>query len=234
MTNKEIQETLKEKANPKQAKILQKFFKTGPGEYGEGDIFLGIKVPEIRKVAKEYKELELSKIKALLKSGIHEERLAALLILIFQFEKANEEEKGVIFKLYLKNTKYINNWDLVDLSSPQIVGGFLLNKDTSSLAELASSKSIWERRIAVLASFQFIKNNHYDLTLQLAQILLNDKHDLIHKAVGWMLREIGKRDIAAEEKFLISNYKQMPRTMLRYAIEKFPENKRKNYLLGKV
>ncbi len=234
MTENKIREVLKLNANPKQAKILQRFFKTGPGEYGEGDVFLGIKVPVIRKVAKKFRELELSKVKALLMSGIHEERLAALIILIFQFEKAGEVKKETIFKLYLENTKYINNWDLVDLSAPQIVGSYLLNREKILLVELAESKSVWERRIAVLASFQFIKNNQYDLTIQLAQNLLNDEHDLIHKAVGWMLREIGKRDISVEEKFLTDYYKLMPRTMLRYAIEKFPEKKRKNYLLGKV
>ena len=229
-----IKEALKQKANPNHAVILQRFFKTGPGEYGEGDIFIGIKVPELRKTAKEFREIPIAEVEDLLKSEIHEERLTALMILIFKYEKEDEGGKENIFKKYLKNTKYINNWDLVDLSAPQIVGDYLYDRDKSVLAKLASSKSIWERRIAVLATFHFIKNYQFDSTLQIAKLLLYDDHDLIHKAVGWMLREIGKRELETEEQFLKANYKQMPRTMLRYAVEKFPEKKRKDYLLGKI
>ena len=229
-----IKEALKQKANPNHAVILQRFFKTGPGEYGEGDIFIGIKVPELRKTAKEFREIHIADVEDLLMSEIHEERLTALMILIFKYEKEDEGGKENIFKKYLKNTKYINNWDLVDLSAPQIVGDYLYDRDRSVLAKLASSKSIWERRIAVLATFHFIKNYQFDSTLQIAKLLLYDDHDLIHKAVGWMLREIGKRELETEEQFLKANYKQMPRTMLRYAVEKFPEKKRKDYLLGKI
>ena len=229
-----IKEALKQKANPNHAVILQRFFKTGPGEYGEGDIFIGIKVPELRKTAKEFREIPIAEVEDLLKSEIHEERLTALMILIFKYEKEDEGGKENIFKKYLKSTKHINNWDLVDLSAPQIVGDYLYDRDKSLLVKLASSKSIWERRIAVLATFQFIKNHRFDSTLQIAKLLLYDDHDLIHKAVGWMLREIGKRELETEEQFLKANYKQMPRTMLRYAVEKFPEKKRKDYLLGKI
>lgn len=231
---KELSSSLKENANPKKAKLLQGFFKTGKGEYGEGDIFLGITVPIIRKIAKQYSSLSLNNLQNSLKSKFHEERLAALLILVSQFKKADDEKKEQIFRFYLKNAKNINNWDLVDLTAPNIVGEFLKDKDKSILYSLVKSKNLWERRISVLASFAFIRNNSFSDSIKLSQILLSDSHDLIHKAVGWMLREIGKRDINVLETFLESNYKQMPRTMLRYAIEKFPEDKRKAYLNGEI
>jgi len=224
---------LKKLANSKQAEILQRFFKTGKGEYGEGDIFLGVKVPIQRKVADKFQELSLKDIEKLLKSKIHEHRMTALLILIKQYKKADEREKKKIFNFYLKNTKNINNWDLVDISAPKIMGEYLLNKPRNVLYKLAKSDNLWERRIAIISTFTFIRNNEFDDTLKIAKILLNDKHDLIHKAVGWMLREVGKRDQKIEEEFLKKHYSKMPRVMLRYAIERFEEKKRKFYLSKK-
>lgn len=217
-------------ADSKQAAVLQRFFKTGKGEYGEGDIFLGIKVPVQRLVAKKYQNLPLAGLQQLLNSKIHEYRLSALFILVAKYQKGDEKIKRLIYNFYLKNSRNINNWDLVDLSAPNIAGDYLLNKPRNILYKLAKSKNIWEKRIAILSTFTFIRNNQFDDTLKISEILLNDKHDLIHKAVGWMLRELGKRNQKFEEEFLIKHYKKMPRTMLRYAIEKFPDNKRKYYL----
>jgi len=216
--------------NPEKAKNLARFFKTGKGEYGEGDIFLGIPVPEQRKVAKRNIDLSLADLQELLRSKIHEYRLTGALILVLKYEKADSSDKNEIFRFYLKNTENINNWDLVDLSAPKIIGDYLINKNTAILFELAKSDNLWERRIAILSTFKFIRNNDFKDALCISELLLHDEHDLIHKAVGWMLREIGKRDQEVEEKFLIKNYMEMPRTMLRYAIEKFGENKRKFYL----
>lgn len=225
---------LQKKADKKKAKDLQRFFKTGKGEYGEGDIFLGVVVPEQRKLAKEFRELLMADLKKLIKSKIHEERLICLLILVIKFQKGSDKEKEEIYNFYIKNTKYINNWDLVDLSAPKIVGPYLENKDKSILHKFAKSKNIWERRIAVLSTFYFIYNGNPEETLKITLILKDDEHNLIHKAVGWMLREVGKRcGEGIEEKFLKKYYKGMPRTMLRYAIEKFPEKKRKFYLNNK-
>jgi len=229
----QLKKELKRLSNPKQAEILQRFFKTGKGEYGEGDIFLGVKVPIQRKVAGEFSGLSLENIEKLLKSKIHEYRMTSLIILIKQYEKAGESGKKKIFNLYLKNAKNINNWDLVDLSAPKIVGDYLLNKPRNVLYKLAKLNNLWERRIAIISTFTFIRNNEFDDTLKIAKILLNDKHDLIHKAVGWMLREVGKRDQKIEEKFLQKHYLKMPRVMLRYAIERFKEKKRKFYLSKK-
>jgi len=229
----QLKKELKKIASPKQAKILQRFFKTGKGEYGEKDIFLGIKVPEQRKVADKFRELSLENIAELLNSKIHEYRMTALFILIKQYQKADECEKKIIFNFYLKNIKDINNWDLVDLSAPKIVGDYLLDKPRDVLYKLARSKNLWERRIAIISNWIIIRNNEFDDTLKIAKILLNDKHDLIHKAVGWMLREVGKRDQKIEEEFLQKYYLKMPRVMLRYAIEKFSEQKRKFYLRKK-
>jgi len=226
----ELKKELKKISNPKQAEILQRFFKTGKGEYGEGDVFLGIKVPLQRKIAKKYPNLTLKEINELLSSRMHEERLTSLFILIRKYEKGDAKLKKEIFNFYLKNTNKINNWDLVDLSAPKIIGNYLLDKPKDSLYKLAKSKSLWEKRIAVLSTFEFIRNNQFKDTLSISEILLKDKHDLIHKAVGWMLREIGKRNHEVEESFLKKYYKQMPRTMLRYAIEKFDEKKRRFYL----
>jgi 3-methyladenine DNA glycosylase AlkD len=213
---------------------MQLFFKTGKGEYGEGDIFAGLKVPSQRKLAREFRDLSLTDLKILLNSPVHEERLISLFILVDKYGKGDKQEKEAIFSFYLKYRKGINNWDLVDLSAPKIIGKHLLNKDKNLLFKFALSKNLWERRITVLSTYEFIKNNDFDLALQISEMLLKDKHDLIHKAVGWMLREIGKRDLQAEESFLKIHYKKMPRTMLRYAIEKFPETKRKKYLQGKI
>jgi 3-methyladenine DNA glycosylase AlkD len=217
-------------ANPEKAEILQRFFKTGKGEYAEGDIFLGIPVPKQREISKKH-NLSLNEIQNLLNSKIHEQRLIALLMLIKNFSKADEKEQEKIFNFYLSNTKNINNWDLVDLSAPNIVGNFLKNKDKKIIYKLANSNNLWEKRIAIISTFTFIRNSQFSDSLKIAEILLKDNHNLIHKAVGWMLREIGKRDFNAEDAFLKKHYKQMPRTMLRYAIEKFPENLRKSYLI---
>ncbi len=214
------------------AKILARFFQTGPGEYGEGDVFIGIKVPPLRATAKKYLSLGFEDIQTLLDSEIHEERLAALMILTLRFPKADEAEKEAIINIYLKNTKRINNWDLVDLSADRILGAYLFDKEKNMPEKLALSDNLWERRIAVMSTFHFIKNNQFDYTLKICRLLINDDHDLIHKAVGWMLREIGKRNLETEEKFLRMHYKKMPRTMLRYAIERFPEKKRLAYLKG--
>jgi len=230
----ELRKRIKSLSRPDTAKTMQWFFKTGKGEYGEGDIFVGLKVPTQRKIAREFRELSLSDLKELLNSKIHEERLISLLILVDNYEKGDEKEKKTIYSFYIKNRKGINNWDLVDLSAPKIAGNYLFDKDKSILFKFASSKNLWERRIATLSTYEFIRNEQYETTLKIAKILLKDNHDLIHKAVGWMLREIGKKDLKAEEKFLKSQYKKMPRTMLRYAIEKFPETKRKKYLQGKI
>ena len=217
-------------AEPKQAKILSGFFKTAPGQYGEGDVFLGIKVPVQREAIKKYLDLSFADLQELLNSKIHEHRLSALFILVKKFEKANDKLRGKIYNFYLKNSKKINNWDLVDLSAPNIVGRHLLDKNPEILYDLAASKNLWERRIAILATFAFLREKDFKDILRLAEILLNDKHDLIHKAVGWMLREAGKRDINILRKFLDKNFQKMPRTMLRYAIEKLPEAERKKYL----
>ncbi len=213
-------------------KVLQRFFKTKKGEYGEGDVFLGIVVPNIRKVAKKYKNLKFSEIKKILYSKIHEERLCALFILVDKFENRNDIEKYKIFKFYIKNVKQINNWDLVDLSAPKIVGKYLLDKPKDLLYKFAVSRNLWERRISIISTYTFIKNGQFEDTFKIAEILMGDKHDLIRKSVGWMLREVGKKSLKDEEKFLKKYSKVMPRTMLRYAIEKFPEEKRLKYLKG--
>lgn len=213
-------------ANPEKAKLLQRFFKTGKGEYGEGDIFLGVMVPEQRKVAKKYSHIGLDEIQNLLQSKIHEHRLTAIFILILKYKTKRKE----IVDFYLDNLQVINNWDLVDLSAPKILGDYLSDKDRNILFQLARSNNLWEKRIAMLATAAFIRNNDFEDALNLSELLLNDSHDLIHKAVGWMLREIGKRDQKVEEKFLRKHYKTMPRTMLRYAIEKFDKDKREFYL----
>lgn len=229
----ELKKSLRQLADPTKAKILSRFFKTGKGEYGEGDRFLGITVPLARKVAKKYNSLSLADIKKLLTSKIHEERLVALLVLVEKFEKEQKAQEE-IYRFYLKNTKYINSWDLVDLTAPKIIGVYLLNKPKDILFKLAESKNLWERRIAIVSTFYFIKENNFQETLAIAKVLLRDPHDLIHKAVGWMLREVGKRSFEKEEKFLRLHYKKMPRTMLRYAIERYPENLRRAYLEGKA
>src|SRR4030066_521540 len=234
MSLKNLHLVLKNQANPEQAKTLSRFFKTDKGEYGEGDEFLGIKVPVSRKIAKQFKELSLSEIQELLDSKVHEERLIGLFILVEQYRKADAEKMQAIYEFYLKNAKRVNNWDLVDLSAEKIIGAYLMDKDKRILFKLAKSKNLWERRIAIMSTFHFIKNGLYDTTLEISNILLDDEHDLIHKAVGWMLREVGNRKLVVEEKYLKKHYISMPRTMLRYAIEKFPEEKRQAYLKGKI
>jgi len=236
MTDRVSELKLNMQALPKKevAPNLQKYFKTDKGEYGEGDKFIGLSVSQQRKLAKEFKDLSLIEIKGFLNSSIHEERLISLFILVDKYEKADEKGKEEIFNFYLKNRKRINNWDLVDSSAPKIIGRHLLMKDKILLFKFALSKNLWERRIAIISTYEFIKNKEFFPTLAIAEILVNDDHDLIHKAVGWMLREIGKKDIKVEEKFLEVHYRKMPRTMLRYAIEKFPELKRKKYLQGKI
>jgi 3-methyladenine DNA glycosylase AlkD len=234
MTAQQIQKRLRQFASKKKAKVLQGFFKTGPGEYGDGDVFLGVVVPDIRRVAREFHDTSLGEITTLLASTVHEERLLALLMLVHAYAGGDDSLKRKIYSLYLKNTKYINNWDLVDLSAPNIVGAYLLDKSRKPLYAFVKSKDLWKRRIAILATFRFIKQNDFDDTLGIAQLLLKDDHDLLHKAAGWMLREVGKRSLPVEERFLRQHYKKMPRTMLRYAIERFPEGKRRRYLDGKA
>lgn len=234
MTSNQISKKIQSLADPERAKLLARYFKTGPGEYGEGDIFIGLKVPQVRKLAKEFKALSIEETLKLLKSTIHEERLLALFLLVEKFNKGNEASREQVYNLYLENTRYINNWDLVDTSASKIIGPYLFNKDRSLLYNLAESENLWERRIAILATSYFISKNDYNDILRLAGKLLADKEDLIHKAVGWMLREVGKRDVAVEKVFLKKHYKEMPRTMLRYAIEKFPKEERGRYLKGEV
>ena len=234
MSLTEIRKAISKQKNPAQAIILQRFFKTGKGEYGEGDIFYGIKVPEQRTIAKQFKDLGLDDLKTLILSKVHEERLIAAFILVDQFKSGDEKKKKIVFDFYLKNRKGINNWDLVDLSAPKIVGAYLIDKEKDLLYKFARSKDLWEKRISIISTQAFIREHYFEDTLNISEILLNDKHDLIHKAVGWMLREVGNRDIQTEEEFLKKYYKIMPRTMLRYAIEKFPEQKRKAYLKGTI
>jgi len=224
----DVQKDLKASITPGKAEVLSRFFKTGKGEYGEGDIFIGVMVPDIRKVAKKYKDIALKELQKLIKSKIHEERLCAALILTYK--KLNRE----IADFYLRNTEHLNNWDIIDLTAPKILGKWMIDypNERKILYKFAKSKSLWERRISILSTFTFIREKDFKDSLAIAEILLKDEHDLIHKAVGWMLREIGKRDQEIEEKFLKKYYKKMPRTMLRYAIERFEETKRKSYLNG--
>lgn len=211
-----------------------RFFKTGPGEYGEGDQFLGIRMPVLRGIAKKNGQLQLSDVESLLHSPIHEERMLALLILVLQYGKADSATSVEIYDAYCRNLAFVNGWDLVDCSAHLIVGPHLRDRSRKQLHRWAKSKDLWERRVAVIATFAYIKEDEFDETLKLAAMLVNDQEDLIHKAVGWMLREIGKRDRQREEQFLALHYQTMPRTMLRYAIEKFPESKRQRYLAGKI
>lgn len=234
MTAQEISKLLRKLADPERAEHSARYFKTGQGQYGEGDRFLGIRVPEIRTQVKKCEAISLADIQSLLLSVFHEERLFALLLLVRKFKKGNVQEKSAIYDLYLKHTQRVNNWDLVDSSASQIVGSQLETRDRTLLYKLVKSASIWERRIAIISTFHFIRHDQYEDALKLAGQLLQDKEDLIHKAVGWMLREVGKRNVAVEKDFLRLHYKTMPRTMLRYAIEKFPEQERKQYLAGEI
>lgn len=217
-------------SNEEKAKIHSRFFKTGKGEYGEGSIFLGITVPVLRKVARKYQKMPLNELQELLNDKIHTYRFVSVIILVEKYKKGNEKKKKEIYEFYLKNYNNINNWDLVDVSAPHIIGNYLLNKNRTILYKFAKSDHLWKKRIAIISTFAFIRENQFEDTIKITKILLDDKHDLIHKACGWMLREIGKRKQKKLEKFLNENIKNMPRTMLRYSIEKFEETKRKEYL----
>ncbi|MEI6083283.1 MAG: DNA alkylation repair protein [Verrucomicrobiota bacterium] len=254
MTLRKLRQELRPLASPVRARVSQSFFKTGPGEYGAGDRFIGLTVPQIRRLAKQCRQLSLPETKQLLQSPIHEERLLALLILVGKFAAEDDAGRQLLYATYLRNTRFINNWDLVDSSAEHIVGAFLRSCSGASvkrrlvgqkklalrrsaattLLKLARSQSLWERRIAIIATFHFIKRGEFAPTLRIGRQLLRDREDLIHKAVGWMLREVGKRDSPTAEKFLRMHYRRMPRTMLRYAIERLPERRRQCYLKGTI
>src|ERR1044072_8102087 len=234
MVAAELQKRLKALGDARVAAGSPRVFKTGPGEYGEGDLFRGIRVPALRALAKEFQSTPLPEVARLLGSEFHEDRLLALLILVRLYARGDERLREKVYRLYLKSTRFINNWDLVDSSAEQIVGAHLRDRSRAPLRRLLKSADLWERRIAVLATFHFIKRGEFEETLEVARALLSDREDLIHKAVGWMLREVGKRAPEVEEGFLKENYRRMPRVMLRYAIEKFPEEKRRPYLKGEV
>lgn len=227
-----IRRQLKELADADVAEHSQRFFKTGPGQYGEGDEFLGIRVPVLRKLAKQFRNLPVAKVEALLRSLMHEERLLALLILVRKYERGDDATRSQVYELYCDNLAHVNNWDLVDSSAHKIVGPYLRDKDRSYLHELAHSDDLWKRRVAIISTLAYIQKGEHQETLAIAETLLHDKEDLIHKAVGWMLREMGKRDESLLLAFLKEHYREMPRTMLRYAIERLPERQRKQYLRG--
>ena len=225
-----IRRELKRRSDPQRATLVQRFFKTAPGEYGAGDRFYGLTVPAVRAVAATHASIPLREIEALLQSPWHEERLLALIVLVGQYERGGAAERQAIYRLYRRNTVRINNWDLVDCSAAQIVGAHLQRRDRGVLRRMARSSLLWERRIAIIATFYYIRRGDLDETLRIARLLLDDDEDLIHKAVGWMLREVGKQDRTAEERFLRAYAYRMPRTMLRYAVERFPERVRRRYL----
>jgi 3-methyladenine DNA glycosylase AlkD len=226
----QVKSELQKLSDPQHAKKLQGFFKTGKGEYGEGDVFIGVRVPDQRRIAKKYRKISLTEVLELLRSEIHEHRLTALFILTEQFNKGDEEARQRIVDLYLCNTTYVNNWDLVDSSAHKILGMWLVDKPRGVLYELAGSESLWERRISIISTFAFIKRGDLVDALALAGALVDDGHDLIHKASGWVLREVGKKDQSVLEEFLIEHFKTMPRTMLRYAIERLPKERRSFYM----
>ncbi|NLC50935.1 MAG: DNA alkylation repair protein [Firmicutes bacterium] len=236
MNIENIKIELNKQADPKKAEFLPKFFKAQPGGYGEGDQFIGVKVPVQRKVAKRfYKTISLSELRILLRDPVHEYRLTALIILVNKFEKSKtEQERKAIVEFYLDNISFVNNWDLVDSSADKILGAYLFDREKDILYEFAESESLWKQRVAIIATFYFIRREKYEDSLRIAKILLDHEHDLIHKAVGWMLREVGKRDFEREFNFLKENYQSMPRVMLRYAIEKFKPDLRKKFLKGLV
>lgn len=233
-TAKDASAALRMLANPEVAAHAARYFKAGPGEYGEGDQFLGLRVPQVRAVARARREMPLAEVRKLLASGFHEERLCAALILVAQFQRGDEKTRGAIYRSYVASLKHLNNWDLIDTSAPHVVGGWLQSHDRKQLYTWARSRDLWKRRIAIMSTFAFIREGEFADTLAIAELLIGDEHDLIHKAVGWMLREVGNVDRAAEEAFLEKHYQSMPRTMLRYAIEKFPEKRRQAYLKGRV
>jgi 3-methyladenine DNA glycosylase AlkD len=234
MTADRLRETLRGLGDPAIAEHSQRFFKTGKGEYGEGDRFLGIRVPVLRQQSRQHLNMPIRQLLQLLRSDYHEERLCALLIMVLKYQRGTDEEREAIFQHYLNNTSYINNWDLVDSSAYHIVGAHLEHRDRCLLYRLARSESLWERRIAIISTLHFIKKQQHEDTFKISLQLLDDTQDLIHKAVGWMLREVGNRELSKELAFLNEHYTNMPRTMLRYAIEKFPEKQRKAYLTGRV
>lgn len=230
--NLPVQKELRQLSDPAKAKILQSFFKTGPGEYGEGDVFLGVVVPKLRALAKKYEAIPFENIKTLLTSGIHEERLLALFVLVRQYKKGDDSLKEKIYNFYLNHRRYVNNWDLVDQSAHHIIGDYLQERDKEILLALSASKNIWDRRISMVATYYFICSGQPRWTLILAERLLGDEEDLIHKAAGWMLREVGKRcSEEVLERFLERHAASMPRTMLRYSIERFTADKRRYYLM---
>lgn len=237
-TASSVQKALRKLDSKEKAKHSTLFFKSGPGDYGEGDKFLGVSVPSQRKVAKAHIDITLDELQKLLDSAYHEDRLTALLIMTYQYEQATKradaKTQKALVDFYLKNTGCVNNWDLVDASAHKLLGAWLLDKPRKKLYTLAKSTNLWERRIAIISTFAFLPNDDFADAMALAEILVSDTHDLMHKAVGWVLREVGKRDKATEVRFLQEHYKTMPRTMLRYAIEKFPELERKAYLNGAI
>jgi 3-methyladenine DNA glycosylase AlkD len=233
----DIRAALQQSASPERARALSRFFKTGPGEYGEGDVFIGVTVPQIRAVVKQFRGCSLGQLQDVLNSPMHEERLCALLLAVHAYDHGTSLQRETIYRWYLRNAKRVNNWDLVDLTAPNIVGTHLLSTRGSGavLVKLARSRNLWERRIALLATFPFIRAGRHLPTFNIVRMLLKDQHDLIHKAAGWMLREVGKRiDRETEEDFLKRYYHEMPRTMLRYAIERFPTRLKQAYLAGRV
>ena len=232
MTARQIQRRLRARADPARVPVLQSFFKTGAGQYAEGDVFIGVTVPQLRAMCRQCASAPLGEALALLESRVHEERLLALLLLVEAFRRGSHAERRDIYEQYLTHTAFINNWDLVDSSAHLIVGPWLQDRSRAPLRRLAKSKSLWERRIAIIATFHYIRQGEFDETFRIADLLIGDAHDLIHKAAGWMLREVGNRDAAAERRFLKDRYARMPRTMLRYAIERFPEAERRRYLRG--
>lgn len=229
-----IVEDLKSVSDEQRVTVLLRFFKTRKGQYGYGDKFVGIKTPDLAKIIKKYyRDISFEDLKFFVTNPIHEYRVFGFMCLVHKYEK-EDENKEEIYKYFKKYMKYLNNWDLVDITVPHVIGDYMFNKKKDWLYNLARSKNLWYRRIAIMSTFEFIRRGEYEDTLKISEILLNDKEDLIHKAVGWMLREIGKKDLTVEEEFLKKHYNNMPRTMLRYAIEKFDEPKRKNYLYGRV
>lgn len=230
----QIKRELASMADGEQAAQLQRIFKTGPGAYGQGDVFLGIRMPQLRKLVRRHLDLDLNEVGRLLHSEIHEHRMAALLILTYQFPRAGAKQQASIYRFYLDNSAWIDNWDLVDVTVTHIVGAYLLSRSRRPLYRLAASSNMWERRIAMVATLAFIRRDQFEDTLNIADILLSDDQDSIHKASGWMLREVGNRDLPRLEDFLHTRYRHMPRTMLRYAIEKMPESRRQAYLKGNI
>lgn len=237
MTSEIIKNELFSVADTEKKEVLQRFFKTGKGQYGEGDKFIGVVVPKIREIVKKYKSIPLNEINQLIQSEFHECRMAGLLFLVFMFEKSKDENiRKQIYEFYIQHVDYINNWDLVDLTAPNIVGTYLFEKNRNDLYTFSLSNHLWLQRISIISTLYFIRKNDLKTTFELADNLLHHKHDLIHKAVGWMLREAGKRDFQSEYNYLIENkrYNSMPRTMLRYAVEKFPEQTRQDFLKGNI